>query len=58
MTGGKTASYEQGSLMQRMADPFAGAPRDADGALVYTVADAELADRRLDDEEYMKAQYE
>ena len=44
--------------MQRIIDPFAGAPRDEDGALVYTVTDAELAHLRLDDEEHLKETYE
>ena len=57
MSGVSAARYEKGSLMQRIGDPFAGAPRDADGALVYTVGDAELTDRKLDNEEHMKAKY-
>ena len=44
--------YERGSLMQRILDPYAGAPRDEDGAIVYTVTDEELAGERLDDLEY------
>lgn len=57
LSGVSAARYEKGSLMQRIGDPFAGAPRDADGALVYTVGDAELTDRKLDNEEHMKAKY-
>lgn len=57
LSGAATPRYEQGSLMQRIGDPFAGAPRDADGALVYTVGDAELTDRKLDNEEHMKEMY-
>ena len=55
---GDGGRYAQGSLMQRIIDPFAGAPRDEDGALVYTVTDAELAHLRLDDEEHLKDTYE
>lgn len=57
LSGAATPRYEPGSLMQRIGDPFAGAPRDADGALVYTVGDAELTDKKLDNEEHMKEMY-
>ena len=55
---GDGGRYAQGSLMQRIIDPFAGAPRDEDGAIVYTVTDAELAHLRLDDEAHLKECYE
>ena len=58
LSGRGAPKYERGSLMQRLVDPFAGAPRDEDGAIVYTVTDSELADKKLDDPDYMKALYQ
>ena len=55
---GDGGRYPKGSLMQRIVDPFAGAPRDEDGAIVYTVTDAELAPLKLDDEAHLKATYD
>lgn len=34
--------YEKGSLAQRMFDPMAGATKDEEGTLVYTVEDKEI----------------
>mgnify|MGYP006875440797 CR=1 FL=1 len=45
--------------MQRMIDPFAGAPRDANGSIVYTVEDKELDQLLMyGDEEKLRVQYE
>lgn len=51
--GAGVSKYERGSLMQKILDPFAGAPRDEDGAVVYTVTDAELAPE-VDDVAHLK----
>lgn len=58
LQGAGVTKYERGSLMQKIADPFAGAPRDEDGAIVYTVTDEELADKKLDDEKHLREVYE
>lgn len=44
--------------MQKLLDPFAGAKRDEDGALVYTVTDEELSSEGLDDAELLKKSYD
>jgi hypothetical protein len=41
-----------------MFDPFAGAGKDANGTLIYTVEDSELANFDLDDEERLRAHFE
>lgn len=38
----RPSKYKRGSLMQRLLDPFAGAPRDEDGAIVYNLKEDEL----------------
>ena len=38
--------------MQRITDPFAGAPRDENGSILYTITEDEMAPKRLDDEEH------
>lgn len=58
LQGARSPQYEQGSLMQRIVDPFAGAPRDEEGAIVYTVTDKELSRHKLEDEAHLKEQYE
>lgn len=49
--------YKRGSLLQRIMDPFAGAPKDSDGAIVYTVTDEELEGFNLDDLEVIQKKY-
>jgi hypothetical protein len=44
LQGAGRTKYERGSLLQKIHDPFAGAPRDEDGAIVYEVTDAELSE--------------
>lgn len=53
-----TGRYERGSLMQRITDPFAGAPRDDDGAIVYRLTEDEMSRFKTDDEENLKKLYE
>ena len=55
--GAGSGKYERGSLLQKILDPFAGAERDEDGAVVYTVTDAELAGE-VDDAAKLKEQYQ
>jgi hypothetical protein len=43
--------------MQRITDPFAGHTRDAEGSVVYTVTDAEMAGDELNSEEKMRARF-
>lgn len=50
--------YRRGSLMQRILDPFAGAPRDADGAIVYNVTEEEMSAEGVNDQEVLKKKYE
>jgi len=54
---GNSGRYARGSLMQRITDPFDGAPRNADGSILYTVKDSELAGLGLDDDEYLRHLY-
>ena len=57
--GGDAGSrYERGSLMQRIVDPFIGAPRDEDGAIVYRVTEDEITRFKTNDEETLKKLYE
>ena len=42
--------YKRGSLMQKLLDPFDGAPKDADGAIVYTVTEEEITEKGVYDE--------
>ena len=44
--------------MQRITDPFAGAPRDDDGAIVYRLTEDEMSRFKTDDEENLKKLYE
>ena len=51
--------YEKGSLLQRMIDPFAGAPKDENGTIMYTVEEKELEELLLyGDEAKLRAQFE
>lgn len=50
------SKYEKGSLAQRVFDPLAGATRNADGTIVYTVLDKELSTQMNEDR--LRAQYE
>ena len=39
-TYGKNPSkYPVGSLLQKIIDPFAGAPRDENGTILYTISE-------------------
>jgi len=44
--------------MQRIIDPFAGALRDEDGAIVYKVTEGEMSRFKSNDEETLKRLYE
>lgn len=44
--------------MQKMFEPFAGAPRADDGAIEYTLQEKELASLNLDDETKLRQLYE
>ena len=48
--------YERGSLLQKVFDPLANAPRLANGAVFYKVEDRELVG--IDNEEKLRAEYE
>lgn len=50
--------YRKGSLLQRILDPFANAPRAADGAMEYNLEEKELANTGIHDEEALKKQYD
>lgn len=52
-----TEKYERGSIMQLIADPFAGSQRLANGALFYEVIDKEL-DPSINDEERLRKHYD
>lgn len=54
--GAGQSKYQRGSLLQKIHDPFAGAARDEDGAIVYQVTDEELADKVPGTDE-LKEQY-
>merc|ERR1711885_60713 len=56
-TAGNTGKFARGSLLQRITDPFDGAPRNAEGTILYSVKDSELAGLGLDDEEYLRHLY-
>lgn len=56
-TSGNTGKFARGSLLQRITDPFDGAPRNAEGTILYSVKDSELAGLGLDDEEYLRHLY-
>ena len=59
LKGGRKPLYERGSLLQKMIDPLAGAPRDQNGSVVYTVEDKELEGLLYHgNEEKLRAQYE
>jgi len=44
--------------MQKIMDPFAESIRDEEGSIVYTVEDKELSSFKLNDDAFMKAQFE
>ena len=48
--------YERGSLLQKVFDPLANAPRLANGSVFYKVEDRELVG--VDNEEKLRAEYE
>lgn len=50
--------FERGSLLQRITDPFDGAPRDENGSILYRVSEAELLKTGVADEEKQKQVYE
>ncbi len=52
----KKERYERGTLLQRVFDPLAGAEKDENGTLVYTVQDKELIN--VDNEEKLRAEWE
>lgn len=54
---GNTGKFARGSLLQRITDPFDGAPRNAEGTILYNVKESELASLGLDDEEYLRQLY-
>jgi hypothetical protein len=54
----KKAIYEKGSLMQRIMDPFAESKRDEEGSILYTVEDKELKNFKLDDDAFLRAQFD
>jgi hypothetical protein len=52
-----TGKFKRGSLLQKITDPFDGAPRNENGTILYTVKDSELSTMGLDDEEYLRHLY-
>jgi len=48
------SKYEKGSLLQKVLEPFAGAKKDEDGTLNYTLEDKEIALLVPSDEILMK----
>lgn len=48
--------YEKGSLAQRLFDPMAGAKKDANGTLIYEMADNELSQHL--NEEKLRRQFD
>lgn len=44
-------------MLQKVLDPFAGAPRDADGTILYSVTQKEM-EAYMPDEERLRAQFE
>lgn len=59
LAGTNQNRYERGSLMQRIIDPFDGAPRDEEGAIVYRVTEDEMARFKPgNNEETLKKLYE
>jgi hypothetical protein len=40
--GKSNSKYPVGSLMQKITDPFAGAPRDENGSILYTISEKEM----------------
>jgi len=50
--------FERGSLLQKITDPFDGAPRDENGSILYRVSEAELLKTGVSDEEKQKHVYE
>lgn len=49
--------YERGSFMQKIFDPFAGAERLENGALLYVLKDSELT-QLLNDDEKLRAEFD
>ena len=44
--------------MQKITDPFAGAARDKNGTILYTISEKEMESKKLNDEEHLKSIYE
>ena len=60
LQGGRATAgrFIRGSLMQRITDPFDGAARDEDGAIIYKVTEDELSRFESLDDEALKKAYE
>ena len=56
--GANVVKYEKGTLLQRLFEPFAGAKKDENGTLLYTLEDKELADHHLDNDEELRKEFE
>jgi hypothetical protein len=41
-------------LLQKIIDPFAGAPKDENGTILYTISEKEMESKKLNDEEHLK----
>lgn len=50
--------FERGSLLQKITDPFDGAPRDENGSILYKVSEDELLKTGLMEDERVKGLYE
>lgn len=50
--------FERGSLLQRITDPFDGAPRDEDGSIIYRVSEEEMQRKGVSDDDKLKALYD
>jgi hypothetical protein len=56
--GQRRARYEKGSFLQKLFDPLAGAPHDANGTTLFSVTDDNLRHFNLSDEAALRAEYE
>jgi hypothetical protein len=52
--GKNPPKYPVGSLLQKIIDPFAGASRDENGTILYTISEKEMESKNLNDEEHLK----
>jgi len=41
-------------LLQKIIDPFAGAAKDENGTILYTISEKEMESKKLKDEEHLK----